>query len=81
MHTCALNVVWCNTQQFIAALFCQFASMECIVTGFVDEFPKLLRWKTRFSALMCTVLFLLGLPCVTGVSCLTSYITDLQFRM
>ncbi|KAK2165546.1 hypothetical protein NP493_1360g00015 [Ridgeia piscesae] len=61
---------------FLLGLDSQFASMECIVTGFVDEFPKLLRWKTRFSALMCTVLFLLGLPCVTGGGLLVIQLID-----
>ncbi|CAH2276004.1 sodium-dependent proline transporter [Pelobates cultripes] len=44
----------------------QFAFMETIVTAITDEFPYYLRPKKAFfSAIMCTVLFLLGLILTT----------------
>eukprot|EP00058_Branchiostoma_floridae_P025938 XP_002611428.1 hypothetical protein BRAFLDRAFT_63940 [Branchiostoma floridae] len=44
----------------------QFAVLEALVTGIVDEFPRRLRSKKMFIVLgMCAVGFLLGLPLVT----------------
>ncbi|XP_066287463.1 sodium- and chloride-dependent glycine transporter 2-like [Branchiostoma lanceolatum] len=44
----------------------QFAVLEALVTGIVDEFPRRLRSKKMFIVLgMCAIGFLLGLPLVT----------------
>uniref|UniRef100_H2ZFL1 Transporter n=1 Tax=Ciona savignyi TaxID=51511 RepID=H2ZFL1_CIOSA len=44
----------------------QFAMVETVITGFMDEFPKLLRpYKTLFTAGICTVCFLMGILMVT----------------
>ncbi|XP_078487245.1 sodium-dependent proline transporter [Ciona intestinalis] len=44
----------------------QFAMVETVITGFMDEFPKLLRpHKTAFTAGTCIVCFLLGILLVT----------------
>jgi len=37
---------------------------ECLISAFVDEFPWLRPKKILFTAFMCFVLFLLGIPCV-----------------
>ena len=44
---------------------------ETMTSAFVDEFPHLFRKrKMLFTALMCVVEFLLGIPCITRVSVL-----------
>ena len=44
--------------------------METVVTGFMDEFPKLLQGKKMWLTLaLCIVAFLLGLLLVTEVCC------------
>ncbi|XP_019647388.1 PREDICTED: sodium- and chloride-dependent glycine transporter 2-like [Branchiostoma belcheri] len=44
----------------------QFAVLEALVTGIVDEFPRRLRSKKMFIVLgVCSIGFLLGLPLVT----------------
>uniref|UniRef100_A0A8C1QPZ3 Transporter n=1 Tax=Cyprinus carpio TaxID=7962 RepID=A0A8C1QPZ3_CYPCA len=45
----------------------QFAGIEVIATCLQDAYPKLLKSKRGIvTTAVCTVLFLLGLPCVTG---------------
>ncbi|XP_043200990.1 sodium- and chloride-dependent glycine transporter 2-like isoform X2 [Amphibalanus amphitrite] len=39
---------------------------ECLISAFVDEFPWLRPKKILFTAMMCCILFLLGIPCVTN---------------
>lgn len=39
---------------------------EATVSAFVDEFPILKKRKILFTGIMCSILFILGLPCVTG---------------
>ena len=42
--------------------------VETTVSGFEDEFPRQLHGrKTLFTAAICTLFFLLGIPCVTQV--------------
>lgn len=54
-------------------LFCvcvceQFTTVETLVSGLVDQFPKYLRHrKFAFTAFVCLVEFTLGLPLVTQV--------------
>uniref|UniRef100_A0A8C9QVB0 Transporter n=1 Tax=Scleropages formosus TaxID=113540 RepID=A0A8C9QVB0_SCLFO len=44
----------------------QFASIETITTSLQDSFPKVLKSRrTLLTVIICIVLFLLGLPCVT----------------
>ena len=46
----------------------QFGMFECLTSGFIDVFPKtLMRRKSLFTALLCAVQLLLGLPLVTKV--------------
>jgi len=47
----------------------QFVGLECIITGFVDEFSALRRYKKSFKLFICFTLFLVGIPCCTQVSC------------
>ena len=51
----------------VALLCVQFPSMECLMTGICDEFPRLRKYKTWLTLGACVTLFLLGLPCVTEV--------------
>ncbi|KAG2464382.1 S6A14 protein, partial [Polypterus senegalus] len=45
----------------------QFATIETITTALQDEFPKYLRSRRALiTVVACVVLYLLGLPCVTG---------------
>ncbi|CAG0895647.1 unnamed protein product [Cyprideis torosa] len=50
---------------FTIGLDSQFGMFECVISSFVDEFPRLRPHKVLFTMLMCCVLFLLGIPCVT----------------
>ena len=45
----------------------QFVGVECMVTSLVDEYPKLMKWKKLTTYIICFMLFLFGLPCVTQV--------------
>ena len=59
----------------LTGLVCsQFGMFECLISAFVDEFPVLRPKKILFTALMCVVLFVLGIPCVTNVSTASSII-------
>ena len=51
----------------VVDIVAQFPSMECLMTGFCDEFPSMRKYKTWLTLGTCVVLFLLGLPCVTEV--------------
>ncbi|GFT49829.1 sodium- and chloride-dependent glycine transporter 2 [Nephila pilipes] len=51
---------------FAIGLDSQFGMFETIISAFEDEFPYLLKErKTSFTAVVCLMMFLLGLPCVT----------------
>ncbi|XP_054721556.1 sodium-dependent proline transporter-like [Uloborus diversus] len=51
---------------FAIGLDSQFGMFETAISAFVDEFPDVLqKRKTLFTAFLCCVMFLLGLPCVT----------------
>ncbi|XP_067054469.1 sodium- and chloride-dependent GABA transporter 1-like isoform X3 [Acropora muricata] len=57
----------------------QFAMFEAVVTGLVDEYPKVLkRRKELFIALLCLLCFILGIPMVTqgGMYILNLYNTQ-----
>ncbi|KAF8791101.1 Sodium- and chloride-dependent glycine like protein [Argiope bruennichi] len=44
----------------------EFGMFETAVSAFVDEYPSFLqKRKTLFTAFLCILMFLLGLPCVT----------------
>lgn len=48
------------------ALDSQFGQLETCTSGFVDEFPKYLkRHRTLFTAIVCALQFLVGIPLVT----------------
>ena len=48
--------------------FFQFATFETVVSGFVDTFPEVLRkHKTLFTAFMCLLTLILGIPMVSKV--------------
>ncbi|XP_037070121.1 sodium- and chloride-dependent glycine transporter 1-like [Pollicipes pollicipes] len=51
---------------FTIGIDSQFGMFECLISAFVDEFPVLRPKKILFTAGMCFVLFLLGIPCVTN---------------
>lgn len=51
---------------FTIGLDSQFGMFEATVSAFVDEFPILKKRKILFTGIMCSILFILGLPCVTG---------------
>lgn len=49
-------------------LIFQFAMFETLISAFVDENPKAFEnKKMTFTAFMCFVCFLLGIPCVMEV--------------
>uniref|UniRef100_A0A4W6FTC4 Solute carrier family 6 member 14 n=1 Tax=Lates calcarifer TaxID=8187 RepID=A0A4W6FTC4_LATCA len=51
---------------FIVGLDSQFTLMEVVTTCLVDAFPKILRPKRAIMTfVLCGIIFLLGLPCVT----------------
>ncbi|CAL1263692.1 unnamed protein product [Larinioides sclopetarius] len=51
---------------FAVGLDTQFGMFETAVSAFVDEYPNFLqKRKTLFTAFLCILMFLLGLPCVT----------------
>ncbi|XP_035210687.1 sodium- and chloride-dependent glycine transporter 1-like [Stegodyphus dumicola] len=51
---------------FAIGLDSQFGMFETAISAFVDEFPSVLqKRKTLFTAVLCFIMFLLGLPCVT----------------
>ncbi|KAF8790807.1 sodium- and chloride-dependent glycine transporter 1-like [Argiope bruennichi] len=51
---------------FAIGLDSQFGMFETAISAFVDEFPTVLqKRKPLFTAVLCFVMFLLGLPCVT----------------
>ncbi|GBL90459.1 Sodium- and chloride-dependent glycine transporter 1 [Araneus ventricosus] len=51
---------------FAVGLDTQFGMFETAVSAFVDEYPSFLqKRKTLFTAFLCILMFLLGLPCVT----------------
>ncbi|GFS85328.1 sodium- and chloride-dependent glycine transporter 2 [Nephila pilipes] len=51
---------------FAVGLDTQFGMFETAVSAFVDEYPSFLRKrKTLFTAFLCILMFILGLPCVT----------------
>ncbi|XP_042898063.1 sodium- and chloride-dependent glycine transporter 1 isoform X2 [Parasteatoda tepidariorum] len=50
---------------FSIGLDSQFGMFETMVSAFVDKFPILQKRKALFTAALCFVMFLLGLPCVT----------------
>ena len=53
----------------------QFAMMEAVVTGLVDEYPRVLkRRKELFIAFICFCCFLLGIPIVTRVRTLSFFV-------
>lgn len=59
-------------------IFLQFGMFETAVSAFVDEFPSLLKKrKTLFTAFLCFILFLLGLPIVTEVKFWYVYILSI----
>ena len=56
-------------------LYLQFGMFETMTSAFVDEFPELLRdRKVLFTAVMCFIEFLLGIPFVTRVGRFTSFL-------
>ncbi|XP_064608852.1 sodium- and chloride-dependent glycine transporter 1-like isoform X2 [Liolophura sinensis] len=51
---------------FTIGLDSQFGMFETMTSAFVDEFPQYLKGKkTLFTALLCFIEFLLGIPCIT----------------
>uniref|UniRef100_A0A1W7RAG3 Transporter n=1 Tax=Hadrurus spadix TaxID=141984 RepID=A0A1W7RAG3_9SCOR len=51
---------------FTIGLDSQFGMFETMISAFTDEFRILKRYKMLFTGFMCFLLFILGLPCVTG---------------
>ncbi|GIY82079.1 sodium- and chloride-dependent glycine transporter 2 [Caerostris darwini] len=51
---------------FMVGLDTQFGEFETTISALGDEFPRLFgKRRTLFSAVLCVILFALGLPCVT----------------
>lgn len=51
----------------------QFGMFETMTSAFIDEFPHLLKnKKVAFTAFMCFVEFVLGIPCVFQVNWLVT---------
>lgn len=46
----------------------QFALVEIFLTCFYDKYPALRQKKVLLTALTCSALLLLGIPCVTEVT-------------
>ncbi len=66
----------CCLKAFFMSFMChffsfQFATIEAVITAIVDEYPWLKKGyrKPIFVLLLCASMFVLGLPCVTQVSC------------
>ena len=56
----------------------QFAMLEAVITGMVDEYPKYFkRHKSIFIGVVCFICFLLGIPLVTQAS--MSYFSSTKF--
>ena len=54
--------------EYAIEFFFQFATFETVVSGFVDTFPEVLRkHKTLFTAFMCLLTLILGIPMVSRV--------------
>ncbi|KAG8186626.1 hypothetical protein JTE90_021778 [Oedothorax gibbosus] len=51
---------------FTVGLDTQFGMFETTVSAFTDEYPHILgKRKTLFVSVLCVIMFILGLPCVT----------------
>jgi len=66
-----MGVVWGSSEKYfwsdaLVGMF-QFVGLECIITGFADEFLILRRWKKTFKFVVCLMLFLIGISCCTQV--------------
>ena len=56
----------------------QFAMFEAVITGLSDEYPKhLRRYKALFTGFACFICFLLGLPLVTQVININTYVVPI----
>jgi len=60
---------------FFLGLDSEFALFETAVVAIIDSFPVLRRHKTAVTGLLCTLCFLLGLPCITQSG---QYVLDLM---
>ncbi|XP_055947908.1 sodium- and chloride-dependent glycine transporter 2-like isoform X1 [Argiope bruennichi] len=64
-----LSAIWAFSfffMLFAVGLDTQFVKFESIVRALADEYPTFFqKRKTLFSAVLCLLLFVLGLPCVT----------------
>jgi len=68
--TCLTSFLWDSNWPYIVRIcyVLQFGMLETCTSGFVDEFPRLLRKrKTLFTAGVCLVQFIIGIPLVTQV--------------
>lgn len=64
---------------FVHCLFIQFGQVETIASGIIDEYPDLLRpHRKLFTGVLCTFMFLLGIPFVTQVSCPAHFVTSYE---
>ncbi|GFX10292.1 sodium- and chloride-dependent glycine transporter 2 [Trichonephila clavipes] len=46
-------------------VYSQFGMFETMISAFLDEYPALKKHKILFKAILCFLMFLLGLPCTT----------------
>lgn len=52
----------------LSGLLLQFAMVETVLTGAMDQFPQFRRYKTFVVLVICAFFFLLGLPLTCSVS-------------
>ena len=60
---------------FLLGLDSEFALFETASCAIFDAFPTLRKSKTLVTSLMCTMCFIIGLPCVTECG---QYVLDLM---
>lgn len=63
-----------STTVCVNILFLQFVTLEAIIAGFLDEFPKLRPNKRIITIATCITLFLCSIICNTEVFVITSNI-------
>ena len=66
-----------SSSRWIPSIYPQFAMIETVLTGVLDQFPQLRPRKTLVILSICIILFLLGLPLSAPV--ISTYINTKMF--